>query len=209
MQTGFLHTHTLVVGLFLAFYLFKTILLLAGKIELLDKVRNKTKIVDTILGTLILVTGGYLISIIGVREPWLWVKTVAVTALIPVGIIGMKRHNKALAVLALVGFIYFYGVAETQSLTMKRTNYAELATAGADAALYSGQTIYQNECVRCHGADGAAGVYNAGNLQTSVLNAQQAAGIIMEGKGKMKGYKKRLNQDQALAVAEYVQTLKR
>ncbi len=209
MQTGFLHTHTLVVGLFLAFYLFKTILLLAGKIDLLDKVRDKTKVVDIVLGTLILVTGGYLISIIGVREPWLWVKTVAVTALIPVGIIGMKRHNKALAVLALVGFIYFYGVAETQSLTMKRTNYAELATAGADAALYSGQTIYQNECVRCHGADGAAEVYKAYNLQTSKLNAAQAVDVILNGRNSMKGYKKRLNEAQALAVAEYVQTLKR
>ena len=40
--------HLIIVTAFLFFFLFKTILLLAGKDELLNSVREKTKIIDMI-----------------------------------------------------------------------------------------------------------------------------------------------------------------
>lgn len=208
MQTGILHTHTTVVAIFLLFYLLKTILLITGKVEALDRIRERTKILDMVLGMLILATGSYLMVILGGLATYTWVKLVAVIALIPVGIIAMKRHNKALATLGLVGFIYFYGVAETKSLTMKKTNYGELAAAGAIKGEYLPSTIYKNECQRCHGTLGDAQVYGAANLRTSKLNEQQIAGVILAGQGKMKGYEGRLNSEQLNELAAYVSRLK-
>lgn len=208
MQIGILHTHTTVVILFLVLFLFKALLLFAGKNDLLDSIRAKTKVLDMILGTLILATGAYLMSIVGQRDTWLWVKLFSVVLLIPVSIVGIKKSNKALVALGLVGFLYFYGVAETRSLTMKPTNYAELAASGADETLYSAEVIYANECQRCHGMNGDAEVYKAYNLKTSKLNAQQATDIIRNGRGTMKGYEKRLNDEQINAVAEYIQGFK-
>jgi cytochrome c553 len=208
MQTGILHTHTTVVILFLGFFLFKTVLLLAGRTEQLNAIREKTKLVDIILGVLILATGGYLMSILGFLDVYLWVKIIVVLALIPLGIVAMRKHSIPMALVSLIGFVYIYGVAETKSLTMKRTNYAELASLGAEPALYSAETIYANECSRCHGVEGDAQVYKSANLKVSLLNVQQTAEVIRNGRGKMKAYNNRLNDMQINALAEYVQSLR-
>ena len=63
MDIGMHHLHTTVVIVFLVFLLFKTVLLLANKLELLDRVRAKTKIIEMILGITILATGGYLLAV--------------------------------------------------------------------------------------------------------------------------------------------------
>jgi mono/diheme cytochrome c family protein len=113
-----------------------------------------------------------------------------------------------LAIISVIGFVYIYGVSETKSLTMKKANYAELASAGAEPALYASETIYINECSRCHGSEGDAQVYGASNLKVTLLNVQQTADVIRNGRGKMKAYGKRLNDAQINALAEYVQSLK-
>lgn len=116
---AFLHTHVLVVTLFLVFFALKALLLLLNKRETLDKVRSKTKVVDMILGTLILVTGGYLLFLYSGGLPaYLIAKIVLVLLAIPLGVVGIKRGNKVLTVLSLLLFLYVYGIAETNSLTM-------------------------------------------------------------------------------------------
>lgn len=125
---AFLHTHVLVVVLFLLLFTFKTVLLLLNKRETLAKARNKTKVLDMIFGTLILITGGYLLFNYSGVPGWLITKVVLVLIAIPIGIIGIKRENKVLAILSLVIFLYIYGVAETKSLTMKKPGPVENAT---------------------------------------------------------------------------------
>lgn len=120
MYIGFLHTHVTVVLLFLLFFIFKAVLLFLGKREQLARLRAKTKIVDIILGTLILITGGYLTSVYGSNLPsWLLVKIILVFIAIPLAIVGIAKSNKLLAALSLIIFIYVYGVAETKSVNMK------------------------------------------------------------------------------------------
>ena len=60
MYTGMLHTHTLVVILFLLIYLIKVGLLLFAKPETLDKFSKRIKIPEIIVSTLFLATGIYL-----------------------------------------------------------------------------------------------------------------------------------------------------
>ena len=111
-----LHTHTLVVSLFLILYLIKTGLLLLGKNELFDRFTKKTRIAEMVVSTLFLLTGIYLAT----QAPsisagmWFWVKVAAVAVSIPLAVLGFKRKNKVLALLSFVLLVYSYGVAETK-----------------------------------------------------------------------------------------------
>ncbi|ARS36750.1 c-type cytochrome [Pontibacter actiniarum] len=125
---AFLHTHVLVVILFLLLFAFKTVLLLLNKHETLAKARSRTKMLDIIFGTLILITGGYLLFNYNGVPSWLIVKVVLVLVAIPLGIVGIKRESKVLAVLAVLIFLYVYGMAETKSLTMQKPGPIENAT---------------------------------------------------------------------------------
>ncbi|MDX5346059.1 MAG: SirB2 family protein [Hymenobacteraceae bacterium] len=120
---AFLHTHVLVVILFLILFLVKAVLLFLNKHDLLNKVRSGTKVLDMIFGALILITGGYLLFKYNGVPAWLWVKVVLVLLAIPLGIAGLKRHNKVLTAITLFIFAYVYGVAETKSLTMQKEEY--------------------------------------------------------------------------------------
>ena len=65
---AFLHAHVLAVVLFLFLFAAKAALLLLDKRAALHKVRRKTKALDMLFGTLILLTGGYLLFLYnGVR----------------------------------------------------------------------------------------------------------------------------------------------
>ena len=102
MDIGIRHLHMTVVVLLLIFMLFKTVLLLTNKIEALDRIRAKTKVFDIILGVLVVVTGGYLVALKSGIEAYLWIKIVLVLAAIPLGIVGLKKHKKRLAVISLL-----------------------------------------------------------------------------------------------------------
>jgi mono/diheme cytochrome c family protein/uncharacterized membrane protein SirB2 len=122
------HTHVLVVVLFLILFIIKAFLLFTNKHQTLEKMKKSTKVLDMIFGTLILVTGGYLLFQYNGVPTWLIVKIVLVLAAIPLAIVGIKKHNKPLVGLALIIFIYVYGVAETKSLNMKKEHEAAVDT---------------------------------------------------------------------------------
>jgi len=221
MYTGMLHTHTLVVSLFLILYLVKTGLLLAGKNELLDKFSKKTRIAEMVVSTLFLLTGIYLAT----QAPsisagnWFWVKLIAVFAAIPLAIIGFKRKNKILALLSFVLLIYAYGISETKSMTMNKADYfSQLAPDDAPAYLASdfdatsdaydvlvhGKAVYINYCVRCHGNDGDMGKAGAKNLQLSMLDKGGMVERISLGKGSMPAFGKVLSPEEIMASVAYI-----
>lgn len=201
MDIGMRHLHITVVLIFLVFLTFKTILLLTNKLELLDKIRAKTKVVEMVLGTLILVTGGYLMSLATNIPSYLWIKIIAVLLAIPLGIIGLKRHKKLLAALSVLLMVYAYGMAETKSYKFKPdpvivSNEAEM-----------GKEIYTQLCVNCHGEDGKRGLYKAPDLTTSALSSTEKQARILQGKGLMSGYEGQLNEEQVQALLEYINAL--
>lgn len=121
MYLGILHLHITIVTIFLLSLVIKTVLLLTNK-TVFDKVRDKTKIIEMILGPLILITGAYLFFTRGsYSDTWLNVKIALVFVGIPLSIIGLKKGNKALAIIGCLIFIYIYGVAETKSINFKKS----------------------------------------------------------------------------------------
>ncbi len=224
MYTGFKHMHITVVVLFLILYFIKTYLLVANKNEQLDKLRAKTKIADMILGSLMLITGGYLLYKAQEVKVYHYVKILVALSSIPVGIIAFKKRNKVMAVVLLVLFIYVYGVAETKSLTFKRDkiviaplsdstvtkNSTNIMDQNADAVLKNGENIYKGAtCITCHGADGKLGAAGAKDLTTSALTHAEKVAIITGGKGSMTPFKGSLTEQEIEAVAVYVDSMKK
>lgn len=198
-----LHTHKLVVTLFLLHYVIKFALLMLNKKELLDSYSGKTKVLEMIISTLFLVTGIYLAINSGNIGYWFWAKIIAVGISIPVAIVGFKRGNKALATMAIMLIIYSYGVSETKAPFMKKDKQEMATSISAD-----GKSVYEAKCINCHGADGKLGLSGAKDLTASVLSHDEKKNIVLNGKNAMIGYKDQLSDEQIEAVLTYISELK-
>lgn len=228
MAKGFLHLHITVVVLFMLFFGYKLILLFANKKASLATFRQKTKVVDMILGSLILVTGGYLLYALQSFEPYLIGKLVLTLVAIPLGIISMKKENKILGLLTMAIFVYNFGVAETNSLTFQKEKITiqpmpdavkeEVDTASTpanaildqnkEAALKNGEVIFTQVCAACHGQDGKLGVGGAKDLSQSTLKHQEVVQMVAKGKGLMQPYESVLSEQEIEAVATYTEGLR-
>ncbi len=223
MYTGILHTHKLVVSLFLIYYFIRTVLLLMNKHDALDKLTKKFAIPDRIISVLFLATGIYLAVFSGTSTAgsWLWVKLIAVFASIPLAIIGFKKKNKGLALLSWLLLAYSYGISETKSPTMNKKAYFE-GLAGnvqvnANAAnMVPGQdnydisahgaALFAKNCQVCHGSDGKLGKSGAKELSASTKTRDESRVIIEQGKNGMPGFGTFLSEDEIMAVNAYVHT---
>lgn len=90
-------------------------------------------------------------------------------------------------------------------------------SANADEAVgevMSGEKIYLQNCVSCHGKEGNLGVSDAADLSKSKLTLEEKIAIITSGSsnGVMQAYGTKhggsLNDQQIQKLAEYVETLK-
>ena len=235
MAKGFLHLHLTVVTIFILLFTVKLVLLLINRREQLDVLRAKTKIIEMVLGSLILLTGGFLLYNAAVKETWMFVKLAGFVALIPMAIVGLKKGNKPLVIFSYLGFVYFYGVSETKSLKFKKDKIEivtpaapaadssataaidtaakattnDILNANANAGLVHGKAIFEQVCAVCHGKDGALGAGGAANLTISKMTDEQKKNIVLNGKGLMAAYKDQLSESDIDAVVAYISTLKK
>ncbi|MFN6943718.1 MAG: c-type cytochrome [Cytophagaceae bacterium] len=211
MIKGILHLHITVAIIFLVFMVFKTILLLIDKTDLLANVREKTKIFDIVIGILILGSGGYLMFALGNFQGYIIGKVIVVLIAIPLGIIGLKRKVKSLAVISVLLFVYVYGVAATESLKFKKDRFelpeGELATdinRGESQDRVRAKHLYVNLCKDCHGAAGSAGVAGAYDLASSEKSIEENVEIIKKGPGTMPSFRGTLSDEDIRLLAEYI-----
>jgi uncharacterized membrane protein SirB2 len=106
--------------LYLLSYLIKTILFFGGNIEVYRSYKKKTIIPESVLATLFLATGIWLLVQVGFEAlgPWFHLKLSLVIAAIPLGIIGFKKENKILVGLSTAFFIYVLALALTKNITL-------------------------------------------------------------------------------------------
>lgn len=72
-----------------------------------------------------------------------------------------------------------------------------------------GKDLYEHHCARCHGTDGARGMFGAKNLQKSLLPDTAIALQIRTGKRIMPSFKKKLTPDQINEVSAYIKTFRK
>ncbi len=202
MNTGIKHGHVTIVILFLLFLGYKAVLLLTNNVEKLTAFRNKTKVLDMILGALIILTGSYLMFIQPVIESWLYIKFAVVIAAIPLAIVGFKKSNKVLVTISLLAFIGLYGFAEMHSKLKPKVETTE-----GTEPIVQGKAIYAQECVKCHGDNGKLGAMNAADLTVTKLTTDEISQVIKNGKGVMPGFTQ-YSDAEVTAISEYVLTLK-
>jgi mono/diheme cytochrome c family protein len=232
--TAILNSHILVVILFLILFIIKAFLLFTNKTGALESLKRKTKVPDMILGTLILVSGGFLLFQYDEIPAWLLVKIALVLAAIPLAIAGLKKQNKPLVALAVVIFVYVYGVAESKSVTMQKSAPArmqaepaapttdpaavtnelptgedapEISSEMSETALKNARQIYNQLCANCHGEDGQKGVNGAPNLANSMQILAERKAVILNGRGQMPGFKGTLTEQEAEEIGAYTQML--
>ncbi len=203
METGIRHTHIVSVILFLLIYLIKTALLLTNKNENLARFTKVIKVPEMIISTLFLGTGIYLLTQVPEIKSLLIIKIIVVLVSIPLAIIGFKKQNKALAVISLILIISAYGLAE-MSKKQKSKAMETIST-----STVNGKELFDASCVSCHGTDGKLGVMGASDLSISTLDLVTCIDIIKDGKGAMTAFSGALNDDQIIAVAEYIETLRK
>ncbi|MBK6521786.1 MAG: SirB2 family protein [Sphingobacteriaceae bacterium] len=200
MYKGFLHTHILVVTLFLLLYVIKTILLLSNRTDLLQKFSKMFKIPEMIISTLFLITGIYLATQLpfGSKYDYLfWIKLVMVFASIPIAIIGFKKSNKILAALSLLLITGSYGLAEVYG-----KKKAIIAVDANAATANDGVALYEANCKLCHGADGKLAMAGAKDLSATTMDVAAIKEIILKGKSTMPPAP--VNDEQAQMIADYV-----
>ncbi|GAB4333745.1 MAG: hypothetical protein OHK0038_10090 [Flammeovirgaceae bacterium] len=213
MYIALLHTHRLVVILFLLLYLAKLVFLLSEKEEWLNTLTKKSKIAEMVISFLFLATGiGMLFSIAEIKT-LLIIKFVIVAASIPIAIIGFKKKNKILASASVVLIIISYGLAEMNKRNVEKKSLAPDVVQDVNSTNYDlvshGKAVFTTYCQVCHGEEGNLGLSGAKNLQKSQLSEQEIWNIITNGKGNMAGYGKILSEQEIKAVSAYVQTLRK
>ncbi len=226
MDKGFLHLHVTVVSLFILFFAYKLFLLLSNKKESLVAFRQKTKIADMVLGSLIVVTGAYLLFAAPKVETYIVVKIILTFAIIPLGIVGMKKENKVLSILTMVILIYVFTVGKTRSLSLMKQKIEIVETTlsvspvdssstnnsiidqNTQTSLSNGKAIYTQVCAACHGLDGKLGTSGAKDLSISIISHEETLNMITNGKGLMQAYKEVLSEQEITSVATYIETLR-
>ena len=213
MYTGIYHTHKLVVIIFLIIYLIKFILLLTNT-QRLDGFSKKVKVFEMIISFLFLATGIYLATQTSEITTILMAKFGAVIVSIPLAIIGFKKHNKVLGVLAVLLLFTAYGLAEmNRGFKAKKTvaleSYEVDMTAESYDAIEHGKAIYLSQCALCHGPSGDMGINGAKNLITSKLAVEDVLDVITNGKNAMPGYAKSFSKEEIEAIKSYVLTLRK
>lgn len=201
MYKGFLHTHYLVVTLFLLLYIVKTVLLLSNKTEALQKLTKKTRIFEMVISFIFLITGVYLLTQLPVIGMMMWIKIAVVLASIPVAVVGFRKGKKPLAALSLLMLFAAFGMGEMYHKHPPMAK-AEPAANGEAPAAMDGKSFYEANCALCHGSDGKLGMAGALDLTKTALDVPGIKEVIVNGRGAMPPAQ--VSNEQAAAIADYV-----
>lgn len=108
--------HKGIIYLFLLLFFVKFIILLVSK-KSLAIFRNKTKILEMILGPLILISGLIVLHGRGWNVPdYVWIKLILFILAIPLAIVSMKKANLPLAIITVLLFISAYMMAKKKKV---------------------------------------------------------------------------------------------
>jgi cytochrome c5 len=195
-------SHFVIVTIFYLIYLVKTILLLANKKDSLAGFSRKTKVLEMIVSFLFLATGIYLMTQVPEIKTALIIKITLVFLSIPLAVVGFRRGNKALAILSFLCLTIAFGLAEMSAHQNKaKVSYNDIGT-GAGGTL-NGQQMYIDNCAKCHGLDGKAGIAGAKDISKTEMSTDAISEIITKGRNAMPATVG-LTPEETKAISQYV-----
>ncbi len=209
METGVLHTHHLIVVVYILFIALNFIIVLLKRRNALLAIKARTRIIRIGWEVLLLGTGIFLMlkSPLGLAD-YILVKWITMSLGIVFFILGMKKMNALWMTLSLVMFIYTYLLGSTRNILLKpeemRVHEAYLTE--TDEAL-QGKAIYEIACARCHGEDGKSNYRKAKKLAETSLNDDAKATFIKMGKGIMPSYSY-MKDEEIQVLLKYLNQLK-
>ncbi|MEM6628313.1 MAG: SirB2 family protein [Bacteroidota bacterium] len=210
MYTGLLHTHKLSVILFLFIYLIKLTFLLLSQKENLTRFTKWIRIPEMIISFLFLITGIIMLFNLGRSSLWLYVKIGLVFLSIPIAVVGFRRLNKGLGILAVFLVVCVYGLAEMQKNMVIKGDIPTAITMDPSAPEYNelihGEALFKANCTSCHGEDGKNNLSGAKDLTQSKLGDIDIKKLIRKGKNSMPSYERIYSDEEIDALTEYVKT---
>jgi cytochrome c6 len=95
-----------------------------------------------------------------------------------------------------------------RSLLLLPVLLGPLAALRAAPPVPPGKALFQQNCARCHGANGKLGLNGAHDLTKSNLNAFGRTYLVTNGMGKMPAFKTKLSAAQIEQLVAYSLTFK-
>ena len=210
MDLGFLHSHHLIVVLYIILMALHLFFLFTKNHHAFTTFRLKVKWFRMGLEILMVLTGGFLLY----RAPdglalYNIVKLGAVVGAIGVTVVGFKKYNAPFILLGIILMGYAYGVAKVRSpLFIPEASRVASAHNQQTNIHDQGKAIYTIACQRCHGADGDAQYRKAKSLAQSQMGDDYKRGVIQNGINTMPKFDY-LDENQREAVLTYINTLKK
>ena len=220
LYSALLHTHELLIILYVIIFTIKLVLLLMNNNTALAKFRKRTRVLgEMVLPTLFLVTGIALsmLAKIGFSDNWFLIKMCLIALSIGTGIFAFNKNSKLVGIFTFMIFLYVILLSYIKDPALQKPAGPDLsgivtdpAAPGYDEVKY-GLSIYVNSgCNKCHGPDGKLGNHGAANLSISVLDDTVLAAVIQNGRGNvMKGIGDKLNPAEMHALAQFVKSLRK
>jgi mono/diheme cytochrome c family protein len=193
-------------------YIFKTVLIFIDNKEPFRKFSKKIKVPEMVASVLFLASGLWLLYENGWSLPrWMLEKLSLVFISIPLAIIGTKKENKWLLMIAVLCIIGSMAMALNYGRPLTSSSKTVVLPEEEDPTYdinKHGLDIYSANCINCHGADGKLGFSGAHDLSSSQLGLNERFQIIKFGKNSMQPFEKRLDDMEIRAVATYIEKLR-
>ncbi|MFM7728203.1 MAG: c-type cytochrome, partial [Flavobacteriales bacterium] len=155
-------------------------ILLFTNTSMLDRFTAATKVPEMIISTLFLVTGIWLLVILGGIKTFHIIKLVMVFASIPLAVVGFKKRKKGIALLAMLLIIGSYGLAEmSRNKPFIKANV--MVSGNGTGPLVNGSKVYMENCAFCHGADGKKGYRGAKDLTATIPDVAYVRAMVEQG----------------------------
>ena len=115
-----------------------------------------------------------------------------------------KGFDMALKAMSIAGFaLLFYGCAKPKSPASSTTNVTPVTNTAA--AIASGKSIFEQNCVRCHGEDGTN--IPAWKGKVGDMSRAKVVDTIKNGNDRMPAFGTKLSSKEVEDVATYAQEL--
>ncbi len=121
--------------------------------------------------------------------------------------------QKILKIVVLFAFL----ISGVFAFSLRQSNLSSAPTTVKADDKSAIRDLYQQNCARCHGADGKSEtelgqLFDAPDLtsrKVQRMGKKQISRVIINGKGGMPAFKKKLNAAQIASLSDYVRSLKK